>query len=274
MAALASHHDLYQSLSLGRVVDIKNFLKGVFRLRPPRKEIVPRWELGLVLEALCEEPFEPASEASLQAWTLKTAFLLAITSAARVSELQALDSHDDLCRLTKFKASLNLNPSFLPKVVNVVYINRQIELDAFYPNPRSRLNKHFQLMCPVRALRIYLDKTKNVRKDRQLLVSYQSGRQGHKVSKSTVARWIRQTIVFAYSQQGKELPPRSVRAHQTRAMSTSFADIRGVTPADLCSAATWSSSSVFARHYRLDVSAGNSISTQVLSAAVAVRRPR
>ena len=68
---------------------------------------------------------------------------------------------------------------------------------------------------------------------------------------------------------GRELPRRSVRAHSTRAMAASFADITGVAPADLCAAATWSSVNVFAKYYRLDLAAGKGISRQVLSAAVA-----
>ena len=55
---------------------------------------------------------------------MKTVFLLAITSAARVSELQALDSRPELSKVHRRKASLSLNPSFLPKVPNQTYLNR------------------------------------------------------------------------------------------------------------------------------------------------------
>ena len=152
VAAIAACHRRFQRArrSLGRDTAIKTFLKGVFRLRPPVKEIVPKWELSLVLQALNEAPFEPAKDASLQAWTMKTAFLLAITSAARVGELQALDSHEDLLTLNRYRATLHLNPAFLPKVVNVVYINRQIDLEAFYPVFQTSLEKKLHTLCPVR----------------------------------------------------------------------------------------------------------------------------
>ena len=91
------------------------------------------------------------------------------------------------------------------------------------------------------------------------------------MSKSTISRWIKQTIMFSYRHLGRDLPISSVRAHSTRAVASSLADVRGVSPAELCAAATWSSSMTFARHYRLDMAASRSISSQVLHAAVAHR---
>ena len=126
-----------------------------------------------------------------------------------------------------------------------------------------------RVLYPVRALKLYLEKTKKIRKDHQLLVSYQAGKQGFEVSKSTIAGWIKQTIVFCYRHHGRSIPVSSVKAHSTRAIASSLADIHGASPADLCAAATWSSSSVFAKHYRLDMATSRSISNRVLSAAVA-----
>ena len=68
---------------------------------------------------------------------------------------------------------------------------------------------------------------------------------------------------------GREIPSSLIKAHSTRAVATSLADIKGVSPTDLCAAATWSSSSVFVKHYRLDMTASEGISSQVLAAAVA-----
>ncbi len=51
---------------------------------------VPTWDLAVVLEALCIPPFEPIEETSDRHLSLKTTFLLAITSLKRVGDLQAL----------------------------------------------------------------------------------------------------------------------------------------------------------------------------------------
>ncbi|MGH0172237.1 UNVERIFIED_CONTAM: hypothetical protein FKN15_063141 [Acipenser sinensis] len=54
------------------------FFKGTWLLRPPMKDIVPRWRLNVVLDALMKPPFEPLHSAELK-------FLsLAITSTKRV----------------------------------------------------------------------------------------------------------------------------------------------------------------------------------------------
>ena len=52
--------------------------------------VLPQWDLGIVLEALSKPPYEPLWEASLKHLTLKTVLLLAMASAGRCSELQAL----------------------------------------------------------------------------------------------------------------------------------------------------------------------------------------
>ena len=57
----------------------------------PKRETTPhKWNLTLVLETLIREPYEPLEEASLKFLTHKCIFLLALASAKRVSELQAL----------------------------------------------------------------------------------------------------------------------------------------------------------------------------------------
>ncbi len=272
VAAISACHKQFTIHSLGKDRRIIHFLRGAFRIRPPVKPVVPTWDLHVVLQALTGAPFEPMVNADLKYVTWKTSFLLAITSAARVSELQALDSHPDLSRVSKTHAILRLNPSFIPKTTLVEYLNREIELQAFFPDPSTLEQRAMRKHCPVRALLFYLDRTKPIRKDSQLLISYKAGQLGGKVTKSTVSRWIQETIAFSYTLMGRSQPVSSVRAHSTRAVATSLADLRGVSPSDLCRAATWSSSSVFAKHYRLNMTAGRSVSTQVISAAVAGSR--
>ena len=272
VAAISACHRNFTTTSLGQDKRIVQFLKGTFRVRPPVKPIVPAWSLHVVLQALGGAPFEPLATADLKYLTWKTTFLLAVTSAARVSELQALDSNPDLSRVSKYSALLRLNPAFIPKSTVVEYLNREIELEALFPNPSTLEQKAMHKHCPVRALLYYIQRSKAYRKDSQLLVSYKSGQTGGKVTKSTLARWIRDTIVISYKLMGKSIPTTSVKAHSTRAVASSLADLKGVSPSDLCRAATWSSPCVFAKHYRLNLAASKSISTQVLSAAVAGNR--
>ena len=65
----------------------------------------PAWDLSRVLTYLVSSAFEPLSQASFRALTLKTLFLLALATAKRVGELQALSS------IVTFLTSRSLSPS-------------------------------------------------------------------------------------------------------------------------------------------------------------------
>uniref|UniRef100_A0A803JF56 Core-binding (CB) domain-containing protein n=1 Tax=Xenopus tropicalis TaxID=8364 RepID=A0A803JF56_XENTR len=75
---------------LATIPDIATFLQGVSRLHPPFRDPVPPWDLNLVLTVLQGPPFEPLGSIPLMWLTWKTVFLLAISSARRVSEISAL----------------------------------------------------------------------------------------------------------------------------------------------------------------------------------------
>jgi len=68
---------------------IIQMLKGVFNSRPPKTKLVSEWNLLKVLDCLQKKPFEPLNKASLKCVTLKTVFLIAITSFRRCSDLQS-----------------------------------------------------------------------------------------------------------------------------------------------------------------------------------------
>ena len=53
-------------------------------------QVLPLWDLDIILEELSKPPYVPLGEASLKHLTLKTVFLLAMASARGRSELQAL----------------------------------------------------------------------------------------------------------------------------------------------------------------------------------------
>ena len=131
------------------------------QLRPPA------WDLSMVLRYLNTSAFEPLSVAPLRALTQKVLFLLALATAKRVGELQALSSvvtfvHGDAC--------LSYVPQFVAKSES---LTRSI--------PRSFLVKSLSdfaagldddlLLCPVRALRLYLDRTASLAPLRHHLVS-------------------------------------------------------------------------------------------------------
>ena len=235
---------------------VKDFLKAAKRKSSTARPLLPPWDLGLVLDALCEPPFEPLDGLGLDVLTIKTVFLLAITTAKRVSDLHALSVHDECMSWSNGGRSVRLqsNPVFVSKTQRVASYAR---LEAFHPPPfSSDQDRRLHNICPLRALRLYVQRTKDIRGEvSQLFVTHGPGRAaGKAASKPTLSRWIVEAIRMAYSSRGVE-PPTGLRAHSSRAQATSWALFKGVSLQEVCDAANWSSGLTFADFYSLDVAA-------------------
>lgn len=106
-------------------------------------------------------------------------------------------------------------------------------------------------LCPCRALKIYINRTKPIRKSNRLFVTYQQS--NHKeASKDSIARWIVSMVRFAYENVELETL-KLVRAHDTRRLSTSWALFCGVSADEILRAAHWSSETTFTSFYLKDV---------------------
>ncbi len=224
------------------------------RAWPVSKPLSPSWDLGLVLDALSMSPFEPLDKVDLKILSFKTALLLALASAKRVSEIHALSVHSACLQFMSVDAGVFLkpNPAFMPKILKAII---PLELSAFYPPPfASSEQQNLNGLCPVRALRIYTERTREFRESDQLFVSWMKPRTGKPITKQRLSHWIVEAISLAYSSKGLVSPP-GLRAHSTRGMSSSWALFKGVTKQDICEATSWSSPHTFARSYKLDVTA-------------------
>ena len=247
---------------------ISRFLRGAQRLTVRATgPAVPPWDLDVILGALQRSPFEPLGGANLKWLSMKTAFLLAITSARRVSELHALSVHGDCCRFSPDGSSVVLrpNPAFLPKVLTDFHLSQSVELRSLSSSNAGEEVEDTTL-CPVRAVTAYIQRTQAVRRSDQLFVCYDPGRVGRPLSKSRLSHWVVDTIRQAYVLSGMPVPS-GVRAHSTRGVAASWALWRGASLASICSAATWSSQSTFTRFYRLNVAASPSFGERVLGVA-------
>ncbi|XP_034648727.1 syntaxin-binding protein 2 [Trachemys scripta elegans] len=99
----------------------------------------------------------------------KTAFLIAITSARRVSELWALTSDPPYTVFHKDKVQLQPHPAFLPKVVSAFHVNQDDFLPVFFPKPHAlRREQQLHSLDIRRAFAFYIERTKLFRKTSQL----------------------------------------------------------------------------------------------------------
>ena len=86
--------------------------------------------------------------------------------------------------------------------------------------PNARNNRNGRLLCPVRAVRCYLDRTAAHRpRCERLFVT--AGRSKKEISKTTVSFWLRKSISHAYQLSGTEQPVPAPRARKTRGIAPS-----------------------------------------------------
>ena len=159
------------TINVSKDENLTRLLDNFHRDRPKGRRGTPSWNLSLVLHQLTKAPFEPLKEASLKHLTFKTVFLLALGSGKRRSEIHAW-LHKNIRHQSDWsKVSLYPSPSFLSKnqlakegpdsVAPVVIPGLAPSLDRSLKGDRS--------LCPVRALRYYLDRTSDLRQNKELV---------------------------------------------------------------------------------------------------------
>ena len=116
--------------------------------------LVPQWDLGLVLSALKLPPFEAATEVDLKFVSYKCCFLLALASGRRRSEIHALSVSDSCLRFNRDQPAVTLLTSFLGKNQIPCKSSEPIFIPALPSDSSS------DLLCPIRILKIYLDRTR------------------------------------------------------------------------------------------------------------------
>ncbi len=254
VAAIAAQREL-DEIPLGRHRMVSAFMRGARCLRPVRPTAVPSWDLSVILEGLVTAPFEPLESASDRILTLKVVLLLALTSLKRVGDLQAFSDSETCMDFSPglVKVTLRPRPGYIPKVLSTSFRSQVVTLHSFHPPPfASSEDERLHMLCPVRALKLYVDRSKVWRKSPQLLICFGAGRRGLATSKQRISHWVRDAISLAY--EARKLPsPLSLRAHSTRGVASSQALFRGVPLEDICVAAGCSSPHTFVRFYNLDV---------------------
>ena len=191
---------------------LKDLIRS-FEISAPRPIFPPPpWELDKVLQFLSGPPFEPLARASFLDKTKKALFLLAMATAKRVSELQALSfsvsfQGEDLV--------LYYDPFFRAKTESVANpLPRSIivpSLSDFAGDLPERVH------CPVRAIK-YLRKAARSASfiPSRLFVSPRNPERA--MSKNAMSFYLRQLIVDS----GAVSSARPPRAHDIRGISTSL----------------------------------------------------
>ena len=230
--------------------DIGDVIKALQIQDPPDSKEFVYWNLDVVLKFLCSNKFEPLEQASLVDLTKKTLFLITLALAKRVSEIQALS------RLVGF--------SVQGAVVSLIMGFRAKNDNKCKALPRNFLikgltelvgNEEEAKLCPVRALKAYLVRTKELRgpHNRRLFVAPRDPTRP--ASKNAISHFIRNLIKEAHVVLNSDLlPVLKAKPHEVRAVATSIAFHQNMSLEAVMNTAQWRCRSVFASHYLKDVS--------------------
>ena len=242
-------------LNISKDENLTRLLDSFHRDKPKGRRGIPSWNLSLVLHQLTKAPFEPLRKASLKHLTFKTVFLLALGSGKGRSEIHAWLFRNIRHQENWTQVSLYPSPSFISKnqlgkegpasVAPVVIPALSTSLDRSLKEDRS--------LCPVRALRYYLDRTKDIRAGKELVfVSFRPSFQKDIVP-ATIS-WIKQTVILCYQLSDKEAQTlHQVRAHDVRAFAASRAFQGGVSLEQILSACHWKAHNTFTQFYLKDL---------------------
>ena len=231
-------------------------------------ELRPAWDVSLVLQSLTGAPYEPLRTCEERFLAQKTLFLLALASAKRIGELHALSYRVSHTR-DWGEVSFAFVTGFVAKTQDPSSLAPRFEGFTVPALPNARKNRNGRLLCPVRAVKVYLDRTASHHpRCERLFVT--AGRSKKEIAKTTVSFWLRRTISRAYELSGTALPVPAPRARETHGIAPSILFRKNFAVDQVLKAGTWCRHTTFTRHYLRDI-AHKSLDTFHLGPVVAAQ---
>ena len=184
---------------------IRSFSKSV----RPKELRPPAWDVTLIPQSLTRAPYEPLQTSDERFLAQKTLSLLAL---ARLSGLVNFTPFH-IVSLTPGTGARFPSPS-----LQVLWQRRRIPpplllsfRDLLYRPYQMRAQIAMGDLCPVRAVRCYLDRTAahHLRCERLFVTA---GRSMKEIARNTVSFWLRKTISRVYQLSGRSVldpPPRA-----------------------------------------------------------------
>ena len=250
---------------------LHNVIRRMNILRPREQEVLLRWHRSVVLKGLMKPPFAingTDRHISLELLSYKTAFLVALASGARGSELVALSRASHNLEFTTLasgakQVSIRMVPKFIPKNQRPEIIPEPIKFPGMahlFPNEPERL------LCPVWALGLYIVKSAERAQNDPLEKLFVRFTPETQLFTTHFRRWVAETIRLTYENSSQSDLPK-IRAHDVRGISASIAFYRNTPLKELCGLIGWKSSNVFVCHYLRDMVADTELQDIPLVAA-------
>ncbi len=234
--------------------NLQNLIRNLFKDKIVKvREIT--WDLALVLNALKKAPFEPLDSCHLRYLTYKTVFLLTLAAGSRRGEVSALLQKGIKHDVKWTWVELKTDDAFLFKNQRPHHsnFNRCVKISSLIQSVGPLEEK--LLLCPVRALRMYLARTSEFRKDRKRLFVPMVKGLTTELHKNTISSWIKKCVKEAYLATPESSLPAGIKAHDVRGLSASWAFHKTGSMESLMNSCKWRSQNCFIKYYLKDCTA-------------------
>jgi len=240
-------------VAVSRVTDL---FKAFGIERPRSRRLFPPWDLPLVLRSMRILPYEPVGDAVIQDVTRKAVFLLALASGKRRSELAALLADGHRLQFARNWSSVPLLPDVLFRGMTQRFAHVSDPWTFPALTPFVGHAEPDRLMCPVRALRWYLDRTRQppLRGPRSRLFLPFADR-ATRTTTAMFSAWICRTIWRACVLEPENTDSANARVatHDVRAFAASWSACNHAPMVEVMRAAYWRNATTFVAFYLRDL---------------------
>ena len=234
---------------------VKDCIASFWKARPRERKVCTDWNVNHVMDSFLKPPYvddhNDDSNICLRLMTIKTAFLTAMACSRRKSELHAFSRQKGFFRAEHKPSgevilSIHTIPGFVAKNQKAKNLYPQVTLRSFFHEFPDHPEE--ALLCPVRAITRYLDRTKDFQNPKNLL--FVNPDRGKNTTASSMACWLKAAISTAYkdSENSPHCTP-----HEIRSVSTSISAFNHASVEDILEAGTWSHYSTFVDNYLRDI---------------------
>jgi site-specific recombinase XerD len=229
-SALSAYHPEIEGFKVGQHPRVKQFLAGVFNVRPPLPRYTETWDVNTVLEYI--QSLGENSHLNDKNLTQKLVMLIALTNVTRAHEIQGLD----LKYVEDHGEKIIFHIPGLTKTKRPGNSNKEVILQEY---------EEEKTLDVVDCFRHYIGRTKTWRdgenKESQLFLSLVFPH--NPVTSSTISRWLKDIMCKA------GIDTEKFKAHSVRGAATSKAMQGGMSVEQILEKANWSNAKTFYRFY-------------------------
>lgn len=225
-SAISTICGLVSGKPIGEEKLVCRFMKGIYNCRPSLPKYSSTWDVNKVMSLLCSWPIN--KELTLLQLSQKTAILLMLLSSQRCQTIHLIKVENILIQ----EDTMTIYITNLVKQSKPGHHIQPLKFQSFTENK----------LCIVKTLQDYLECTKELRgNETRLFISCVKPYKA--VTKSTIARWIRQIMCIS------GIDVKIYGPHSCRSASSSAAAKRGIPIDQVMKWAGWKSDSTFYRFY-------------------------